>query len=232
MVSQKGKGPVYEVKSLSGTGRGRILHRNMLLSCDALPLQELENKTILNQLIQNAKRHRNKTKDTSEDSESSSEDEYYWANRLRHHHHKTGAQNVAPQNAPEILQPEPEADVEEVRGDTPAPVLVDNDTTGIDFTRVDTEEVPLTVRAADCTGNQEPELTDMQPHHSQRERRPRETLYDSLGRPKHRVVGLPTNPLYVNALAPGYGQYCMTWPLVWTTYTINDAEPKSRQRQC
>ena len=161
MVSQKGKdSPVYEVKSLGGTGRGRILHRNMLMPCDALPPQELEKKLDVISPFKKQRDTRTKQK-IHHRRESSSEDEYYWANRLRHHHHKTGAQNVAPQNAPEILQPEPEADVEEVRGDTPAPVLVDNDTTGIDFTRVVTGEVPPTVPVADCPGNQEPELREL-----------------------------------------------------------------------
>ena len=54
------------------------------------------------------------------------------------------------------------------------------------------------VPAADCPGDREPELTDMQPRRSQRDRRPRETLtYDSLGHPTYRVVGLHANPLYV-----------------------------------
>ncbi|XP_032363178.1 uncharacterized protein LOC116675624 [Etheostoma spectabile] len=189
VVSQKGRdSPVYEVKAENGTGNSRILHRNMLMPCDALPQQEPAKKTGKNLHIQKAKRHReSKTKDTSEDLETSSDDECYWANRLRHHHHKPGEQNVAPQNAPEIIQPEAEAETEEVRVETPAPVLVAQDTTERDIGS--TEEVSHTVSAADCPVNQESELTDMQPRRSQRERRPRETLtYDSLGHPTHRVV--------------------------------------------
>lgn len=41
VVSQKGENsPVYEVKPERGTGRGRILHRNMLMPCNALPLPQ------------------------------------------------------------------------------------------------------------------------------------------------------------------------------------------------
>ncbi len=50
-------------------------------------------------------------------------------------------------------------------------------------------------------------------HAGPRERRPKETLtYETLGQPVHGVVGLHTNPLYVNALAPAYGQYSVPWP--------------------
>ena len=48
------------------------------------------------------------------------------------------------------------------------PVLVDNDTTENDITRVDTEEVPQTVPAADCPGDRE--LNDMHPRRSHREK--------------------------------------------------------------
>lgn len=48
---------------------------------------------------------------------------------------------------------------------------------------------------------------------SQRERRPKETLtYESLGHPGHRMVGLHTNPLYINTLAPAYGHYSVPLP--------------------
>lgn len=41
VVSQKGENsPVYEVKPERGTSRGRILHRNMLMPCHALLLEE------------------------------------------------------------------------------------------------------------------------------------------------------------------------------------------------
>lgn len=33
----------------------------------------------------------------------------------------------------------------------------------------------------------------------------------TLGQPTHRVVGLHTNPLYVNTVPPAYGQYSVPW---------------------
>lgn len=37
--------PVYEVKPEKGAGRNRVLHRNMLLPCDFLPVEELDHET-------------------------------------------------------------------------------------------------------------------------------------------------------------------------------------------
>lgn len=83
MVSQKGKDrPIYVVKPERGTGRGRIFHRNMLMPCNALPLEEPAQRSLARQSpqIQQRKRHKeNETKETSEDSESLDEEEHYWA---------------------------------------------------------------------------------------------------------------------------------------------------------
>lgn len=216
VVSQKGKdSPVYEVKPESGSGRGRVLHRNMLMPCNALPLQKPAQNTVREQkpYTQQRKRHKEtEIRESSEESnESSDEEMHYWAHRLRHHHHEPGEQNDAPQSIPEkVPQLELRAEAEEFKMDAPVQMLVGNDTTGNDQL---TPEMTQTAPSADLPGNQEPEPSDIQLRRSQRERRPKETLtYESLGQPTQRVVGLHTNPLYVNAMAPEYGQYRMSWP--------------------
>lgn len=175
MVSQKGKDrPVYEVKSECGTGRGRILHRNVFMPCKALPLEEPAQRSLAGQhpQIQQRKRHKeNETKETSEDSESLDEEEHYWAYRLRHHHHQPRKQNVGPPITPEIEgQPELGAEPEEFRMETPVQICVDNSTGH------DTQEPTLIVKSADLPRNQEPELSATQPRRSQRERQLRERL--------------------------------------------------------
>ena len=42
MTKQHGDSPVYEVAPESGKGRTRVLHRNMLLPCDFLPVTETD----------------------------------------------------------------------------------------------------------------------------------------------------------------------------------------------
>lgn len=50
VVAQKGKGsPVYKVKPECGSGRGRIFHHNMLMPCNALPVEEPVQKAVQKQ---------------------------------------------------------------------------------------------------------------------------------------------------------------------------------------
>lgn len=244
VVSQKGENsPVYEVKPERGTGRGRILHRNMLMPCNALPLERPAQFSVGGQKPHSQRRKRQtETKANQMNSESSDEEEHYWAHRLRHHH-QSREPDVAPSVAPGVVQ-QPAPGAEECRAETSLPILMDNDTsendtqilmdndTSGDDTQIlvdsDTtgdgiQEVARTVQSADLPGNQEPKLSETQPRRSQRERRPKETLtYESLGQPVHRVVGLHNSPLYVNTLSPVYEQYGMPWasPELWGAHLV------------
>lgn len=218
VVSQKGEdSPVYEVKPERGTGRSRILHRNMLMACNALPLEETAQKTAREQNPQQKKRRREiEMQELSEDSESSVEETYQWDHRQRHHH-QPGNQNIEPQTTPETApQPELSAEAEEFRMETPMQMFADND-----ITEYDTQEMIPTFQTAELPSNQESELCDTQPRRSQRERRPKEILtYESLGQPTHRMVGLHINPLYVSTVAPAYGQYSMPLPQMFGTHSV------------
>lgn len=227
VVSQKGKdSPVYEVKPERGAGRGRILHRNMLMPCNALPLQDPAQNTVGGQSSHTKKRRQkeNTPDQTSEDSESSDEEEHYWTQRLRHHRQQTVGQNVVPPITPETTpHAELSAEAVEFRMEAPVEMLLDNDVTENVATGHDAQEVTQPVQPGEPSGKPEPEPSDTQPCRSQRERRPKETLtYESLGRPTHRVVGLHTNPLYVNTLTPVYGQYRVPWipPQMFRTHLV------------
>lgn len=233
VVSQKGENsPVYEVKPERGTGRGRILHRNMLMPCHALLLEQPVQCSEEGQKPQSQQRKRQtetRTHQASDDSESSDEEEHYWAHRLRHHHHPQEP-DVAPPVTPQLVQqPEPGVEMEESTVDAPLQGSMDNDTSASDTaslmdnttTGPDTEEVTQTVPVADLANDQATELSETQPRRSQRDRRPKETLtYESLGQPVHRVVH--RNPLYVNTMGPVYGQYGMPWvsPQMWGTHLV------------
>lgn len=75
VVSQKGENsPVYEVKPERGTGRDRILHRNMLMPCHALLLEEPVQCSTGGQKPQRQQRKSQteiRTHQESDDSESS-----------------------------------------------------------------------------------------------------------------------------------------------------------------
>ena len=48
MVERKGDSPVYEVKLEGGDDRKRILHRNLLLPCDVLPVTPEQKSRVRN----------------------------------------------------------------------------------------------------------------------------------------------------------------------------------------
>lgn len=224
VVSRKGESsPVYEVKPERGTGRNRILHRNMLMSCNALPLEEPAQSTVQRQTQRKQRKAQQDVEpcvepDETEESASLDEDEYYWANRLRHRHHQPEEQNASPPAIPNTAHPpQLDVDAEEFRMENPVQMFMDNNTS-------DTQERTQTVQPADLPNVQENYPFDTQPRRSQREKRPRETLtYETLGHPVHRLVGLHINPLYVNALAPAYGQCNVPWPSpqVFGTYMVH-----------
>ncbi len=60
--------PIYEVKPKIGKGRSRVLHRNLLLSCDHLPM-ERQSDTAAYLEKRMTKQKRNYTVKTNEDEE-------------------------------------------------------------------------------------------------------------------------------------------------------------------
>lgn len=209
VVSQKGEGtPVYEVRPERGTGRIRILHRNMLMPCNALPLEDPAQR--IGRSESHVKRKERQHAKTYETVVSSDEEEQHWAQRVGYCHHQSRKQDTNPTGTPEIPetvhQPEVGAEAEEVTLETPVQVLLDNDNGATSAIQPG--------EGADLPSDQETDLPDTQLRRSQRERRPKETLtYETLGQPVHRVVGAHTNPLYVNTLTPSFGHCNAPWLL-------------------
>lgn len=210
---------MYEVKPERGSGRGRILHRNMLMPCNALLLEWPTQCTVGEQKHQtpHRKRQTEMTKpQTSDDSGSSDEEEHYWAHRLRHQHLKEP--DVPSPVTPEIVhQLGPADEVEGPAVEVPLPKGLDSDTPISDAHSLEdnamrgsnTQGVTQTVPDMDTPIRQVPELSETQPRRSKREKRPVETLtYESLGQPAYRVVH--HNPC-VNTMRPVYGQYSVPW---------------------
>lgn len=224
VVAQKGEeSPMYEVKPERGSGRSRILHRNMLLPCNALPLEEpLQN--IVHKRKQRGRRRQKENSDAvepSEDSESSDEEGYFWGHRHqqqqttepspRAHRHQP-QQTTEPASHP-LAQPEMgRQPVAHSEGGTPSnePPAQELDV------EAEPETVPPTETADSSDQSDSPDSPQLR--RSQRERRPREILtYENLGQPSSHVVELNSNPVYVNTLIPGYEQYSGLYltPYVW-----------------
>lgn len=211
VVSQKGEdSPVYEVKPERGTGRCRILHRNMLMPCNALPLDEPAPVP-----PQKQKPHGQQRKPTrepaavmSEESGSSDEEEYYWARGFRHQP-RTTERRPEPVITPETRnQPTLNPDVEELRPESPM-----QEYAGEEGAEPETVGLTETVDSSNQHGRQEPEQSETQARKSQRGRIPKETLtYESLGQPSRRFVELHNNPVYVNELRPVDERYPVPWP--------------------
>lgn len=218
VVSQKGdNSPVYEVKPERGTGRGRILHRNMLMPCNALPLSHSTRTE------SNRSKPKHRSKDThlsnqSEDPESSDEEELYWTQEVNCQHQQPRQEAVTPPVAsgqtchlehPTDAQGQ-SMDTQQLRADAEEfemDIVPDQD-----FSERDIAEPTQTVPSLDKPSGPEAHMSDTVLRRSQRERRPRETLtYDTLGQPVRRVIGLSANPLYVSTVTPVYGQYSMPW---------------------
>lgn len=69
--------PVYEVKPERGSGRTRVLHRNLLLPCDFLPVEQSQPETPKISQKKSKKKHRERRQEQSrqQDQQNSSEDE-------------------------------------------------------------------------------------------------------------------------------------------------------------
>jgi hypothetical protein len=79
VVSRKGPEiPVYELRPETGRGRNRVLHRNLLLPCEHLPLENWHELTRKTTETQRATKRvpRNESEDERSNSDSDTEDEF------------------------------------------------------------------------------------------------------------------------------------------------------------
>lgn len=78
VVRQVGEeGPIYEVKPEQGKGRSRVLHRNLLLPCDYLPLEVELRKASKTKKTVNEPRLEDQEEPSPEEGENEDDDYYY-----------------------------------------------------------------------------------------------------------------------------------------------------------
>uniref|UniRef100_A0A8C5MS83 Gypsy retrotransposon integrase-like protein 1 n=1 Tax=Leptobrachium leishanense TaxID=445787 RepID=A0A8C5MS83_9ANUR len=183
VVQRKSKeSPVYEIKPENGEGRNRVIHRNLLMPCDHLPLEKPEKaaeqaipkkRDSLEKKIQATRKRQ-----PQDDSDSDSGDDYQLVYRLRPLVEKN-SRNGEPMLNPRarVFQPQ----VTQQSNDY-LPVdegLEDNRYHGCE------DQVPQPSFEAEPSFNEEQETPEQSPRsHPQRERRqPRMLTYETLGQP-------------------------------------------------
>ncbi|ROI16652.1 hypothetical protein DPX16_22629 [Anabarilius grahami] len=113
VVRQVGEGsPIYEVKPEQGKGRSRVLHRNLLLSCDYLPLEvELRKESKTKKTV-----NEQRLADENESSPEEGEDEDYYCYLPAVQHQQPVEENNELDNPylPVVQPSEPEKEKREV----------------------------------------------------------------------------------------------------------------------
>lgn len=167
--------PVYTVRPERGPGKNRVLHRNLLLPCDFLPVEGVEEEKKLEKRKPNTDKRRRETEHLGED-DSSSEDEGSWRSILTQpaksadnggHQLRMEEEEVKPQTADgepgQYEEVEPEVQTEDEAAEEQE--ILSDETDGVD------SEPPSS-------------LTRLYPL---RQRNPPKTLtYDTLGQPSVR----------------------------------------------
>lgn len=194
--SQKGPDmPIYEIKPESG-GKSCTVHRNLLLPCDSLPLENLEEKRQDKQK-QMPRRNRGKTKCEvslqDSDQESDEEGDLVW--RLSHQHHRTGTVDapaiwteVVERQAAELHWRDNEPALQDGIGEGDGEPQSIQDGHDLQEHHQESDEVEHGDRDSGSEMNASPQALNV---HPQRERhRPRMLTYDALGKPTVREAGM------------------------------------------
>ncbi|XP_077592751.1 uncharacterized protein LOC144210158 [Stigmatopora nigra] len=200
VVKQMGSDlPIYEVRPERGKDRSRILHRNLLMSCDHLPVEITPEEGKIG--TRTPRKKQQPASHQESDEESDDEDDFHYELRQLN---ERGTQEMEPEH-----RPLPVDQTHEVRGPASGPVQVEEDHQLEDLPGEGANpplEGPSAEQLSETfppTAVTEPEaLTDERPR---RERHPpRRTTYDHLGIPSCYSTQSPQERLTVYP-APGVG---------------------------
>lgn len=199
VVCQVGEGsPIYEVKQEQGKGRSCVLHRNLLLSYDFLPLEVELRKESKTKKTVNKQRLANKNESSPEEGEN--EDYYYYLPAVQHQQPVEENSELDNPYLPVVQPSEPEKERREVNLEI----------TNADKTIAQTKNEGLPQQEGDAMDEEQPvgQSDDVADAHAapeesnsegeqgyrwpRRERRPPKTFtYDYLGTPACYSVQYP-----------------------------------------
>ena len=214
VIRQVGKDmPIYEVIPEQGKARGRrILHCNLLLPCDHLPLEiQLKPAKVKRQITAQTRRDRDQADQESNNDDSDDDDYGYYP--LRHqpvpqpqvHTEREDAEGVT-----QLMQDvEPKRrDMHQLGRDTGDPLL-EEDMSIQEETALE-ERIP---RPQSSAQSEDPSENEPQYQRPARERRPpRVFTYDQLGHPSCCGAGLPSNMMcYYPPTSYGAMQAASSW---------------------
>lgn len=219
--------PIYEVKPEKGKGRSRVLHRNLLMPCDHLPLEI----ALPPKIRRKQEPRKPQGKDVESDEESEHELDFHCVSpQVLQRNSVVEFESVESQPTPEsvkypreVLEPVP-ASMQSMESDRESQVpTVEIDNTEQKLNLPADEQVPASMLSAKSHQGDRERPTDQMP---KRERRPPKLFtYDELGTPTFSVGQLKgqTQPLHHNS-------YHVTGPEVPTwAYTV---QPYFYQMPC
>ena len=203
MISRKGEdSPVYEIKPETGPGRARILHRNLLLPCNHLPVDVASKTPHRQKPRKEIRRKRNQAPTTLVEESSDDESEHYEL-------------NFQPERQPELqtdhsAEPVSEDTARESatvsdRGEEEDGCSADEEHPPVEETAPLPEASEIEARPS-TPGNTSQEGASIAESRPQRDRRPPAVLtYDTLGNPVYQAravvqsltndsVSLPSTP--------------------------------------
>lgn len=198
--------PIYELRPEQGKGKTRILHRNLLLPCDHLPLEAEARPPV------KPKRKTAVADKVREDSEEEDDDEDYYCVTPQIFAHPPESVRETPVMAADVIQPElnehaPEQPQIKHSDDNPT----DNQDVQDNIARETGEETSLP-----SVGNSLEVELETRPQRPQRHRRPPKTFsYDKIGTPScYSLAALPSyvrTRLWAQPVQSYYNQHLYVW---------------------